>query len=153
MICHECQGNYAEKTGKYTLDDPYFGAVSAQGKYYECDKCGDVLLTPEISEALDSARDNLKQELLKKRPLGDFLSAAETASFLGISRQALNKNRRIRHGFIFQTAIGGFTVYLRQSVILYKEKGDGRFNLRDEAGTNSDAVARVTNRRTLTIAA
>lgn len=146
MKCNECQGNYVEKSGHYEMADPYVGTISVQGKYYECDKCGDILLTPEISEAIDLARDNLKQELLKKRPLGDFVSASETASFLGISRQALNKNRRIRHGFIFQTAIGGFTVYLRQSVILYKENGDGRFNLRAPERIPSDEDVKTTDR-------
>ena len=57
------------------------------------------------------------------------MSAAAAADLLGVSRQALHKHRRIRKGFIYQTELSGKTVYLRESVELFKKTGDGRFSL------------------------
>jgi hypothetical protein len=62
-------------------------------------------------------------------PISAFLSSAETAAVLGISRQALHKHRRISRGFIFQTTFGGSKVYLKESVEHFRKKGDGRFKL------------------------
>ncbi len=129
MKCAECSGNYREKSGFLEVIDPYLGPIAASGIYDECETCGDILYTIELARAIDAARKAREQELLKQMPIGDFLSAAETASLLGISRQALNKHRRIRRGFIYHTTIGGFTVYLKKSVIQFKETGDGRFPL------------------------
>ncbi len=62
-------------------------------------------------------------------PISAFLSSAETATILGISRQALHKHRRISRGFIFKTSFGGNQVYLKKSVKRFLEKADGRFKL------------------------
>jgi hypothetical protein len=130
MRCYQCGGTYIETSDRYEIVDPYVGPIAVQGvTYFKCDKCGDVLLTAEMSQALEEARNNRRQGLLNQLPIGDFISASETASFLDISRQALHKNRRIRHGFIHQTTFGGVTVYLRKSVIQFKRTGDGRFPL------------------------
>ncbi len=130
MRCYECGGTYSEKSDLFEFVDPYVGPISVQGiPYFQCDQCNDVLFTVEMSQALEEARNNRKQELLNQCPIGDFISASETASLLGISRQALHKNRRIRHGFIHQTTFGGATVYLKESVIQFEKTGDGRFPL------------------------
>lgn len=130
MRCYKCGDAYRETSELYEFVDPYVGPVSVQGvPYYKCDQCDEVLFTVEMSQALEAARNNREQELLKQIPIGDFMSASETASLLGISRQALHKNRRIRHGFIHQTTFGGATVYLKKSVIQFKRIGDGRFSL------------------------
>jgi len=57
------------------------------------------------------------------------VTSSEAARILDISRQALHKNRRIKNGFIFHTRFGNGIVYLRKSVELFKETGDGRYPL------------------------
>jgi hypothetical protein len=130
MRCYKCDGTYLEKSDLFEIVDPYVGPISVQGiPYFKCNQCDDVLFTAEMAQALEEARNKRKQELLNQFPIGDFISASETASLLDISRQALHKNRRIRRGFIHQTTFGGAIVYLKKSVIQFKKTGDGRFPL------------------------
>jgi len=130
MDCLECGATYTERTGTYSLVDPYVGEIILDGlSYYQCDKCGDVLYSAAMAQEIDSQRNKRIHELIHRFPIGDFITAAETASMLGISRQALHKNRRINHGFIYQIECGPTTHYLKQSVQQYKKFGDGRFPL------------------------
>jgi len=130
MNCLQCGGTYTEKSGVYSLTDPYVGEIIVHGvMYYQCDKCGDILYSEAMAQAIESERNERIHELLSWFPISNFISAADTASILGISRQALHKNRRINHGFIYQTKCGVFTLYLKQSVQQYKRTGDGRFPL------------------------
>jgi hypothetical protein len=82
-----------------------------------------------MAQAIELERNKRIHEILSQFPISDFANAAETASVLSISRQALHKNRRINRGFIYQTKFCGLTVYLKQSVQQYKKAGDGRFPL------------------------
>ena len=130
MHCYECGDTFKEKSGLLEVTDPYVGTIAIQGvPYYKCDKCDVLLYTEEMSRAIETERTKIINELLSQFPIGDFISAAETASMLGISRQALHKNRRVNHGLIYQTSFHGFTVYLRQSALQFKKTGDGRFPL------------------------
>lgn len=130
MKCDECGGKYRDVSGDLERDDPHVGSfVVTDVHYRRCDTCGQVLLSPETAKVIDERRNERKDELLRARPLRDFLTAAETATTLGVSRQALHKHRRIRRGFIHQAAFGGGLVYLKDSVELFKATGDGRFPL------------------------
>ena len=130
MDCLECGATYTEKAGIYSLTDPFVGQIIVRGvSYYQCDNCGNILYSEAMTQAIESERNRRIHEILNRFPIGDFLSAADTASMLGISRQALHKNSRINHGFIYQTKFGPITLYLKQSVQQYKKIGDGRFPL------------------------
>ena len=143
MDCLECGGTYTEKSGIYSLADPYVGQIVVQGvSYYQCDKCENILYSAEMAQAIESERNDCIHKILKRYPIGDFVGAAETSSMLGISRQALHKNRRIKHGFIYQTKCGPITLYLKQSVQQYKKTGDGRFPLRSHSYVSSTAYVR-----------
>jgi hypothetical protein len=130
MDCLECGGTYTENSGTYSLVDPYVGEIIVQGvSYHQCDNCGNILVSREMAHAIESERNKRIHEILNRFPIGDFVSASETASMLDISRQALHKNRRINHGFIYHIKFGPTTFYLKQSVQNYKKLGDGRFPL------------------------
>lgn len=130
MNCYECGGTYQVKTDLLGVDDPYVGTIAIDGvTYYQCDQCDDILYTEETSRAIEEERNKRIHEILIKFPIGDFISATETASMLDISRQALHKNRRISHGFIYQTKFAGVVVYLKPSALQFKKTGDGRFPL------------------------
>jgi len=130
MNCYECGGTYQEKTGTLQITDPYVGLVSVRGVlYYQCDKCNDRLYTEEMSQAIEAKITKRTHKILNQYPISEYIGATETASLLGVSRQALHKNRRISHGFIYQIKFNGNTVYLKRSVLQYKDTGDGRFSL------------------------
>ncbi len=130
MKCYECGGTYRETTDLLIINDPYVGQMPIKGiPYYTCDKCQDILYTEEMSKAIEVFRDDRINELIRNFPVDAFLSTNETIDMLGISRQALHKNRRISKGFIYSTNIGNLTVYLKKSVLQFKETGDGRFPL------------------------
>lgn len=145
MDCLECGGTYTEKSGTYSLVDPYVGRIVVQGvSYYQCDKCEDILYSAEMAQAIESQRNKRIHEMLNRFPIADFIGAAETASILGISRQALHKNSRINHGFIYQTRFRPITLYLKQSVQQYKKTGDGRFPLQSHTYSPSTPYTRST---------
>lgn len=145
MNCLECGGTYIEKSGTYELVDPYVGRITIEGvPYYQCDKCEDILYSEEMAQAIESQRKNRIHEILIQYPISDFINATETASILGISRQALHKNRKINHGFIYQAKFFGITVYLKQSVQQYEKTGDGRFPLYSHGYSSSVEYVKYT---------
>ena len=130
MDCLECGSTYTKKSGIYSLTDPFVGQIIVRGvSYYQCDNCRNILYSEAMARAIESQRKQRIHELLSQFPIRDFINSADTASILGISRQALHKNRRINRGFIYQLKFGLLTLYLKQSVYQYKETGDGRFAL------------------------
>lgn len=130
MNCYQCGGVYEAKSDSLKIFDFYVGRIEVRGiPYYQCRNCNDILYTEEMSRAIETERTRRIHELLIQYPLADFLNSTQVSSMLGISRQALHKHRRIKHGFIYQTKFAGITVYLKQSVLRFKSTGDGRFPL------------------------
>jgi hypothetical protein len=130
MECDKCEGTYKESKDRLEVNDPYVGLIVVQGiPYYKCDRCNDLMYTEEMALAIESAIKTKMRETLQEFPMKDFVNGSETASILGISRQALHKNKRINHGFIYQITFGTNTIYLKQSVLIFKNTGDGRFPL------------------------
>ena len=131
MKCTECGGEYKkQKDEKYRVDDEFIGTFYVNDvEFLKCDKCGEVLLSPEAMLKIEKEEARVLDALLQAMPISAFLSSAETASVLGISRQALHKHRRISRGFIFQTSFGGNRVYLKKSVERFRDHSDGRFKL------------------------
>lgn len=135
MRCYECGGEYVSKTEALPLTDRYIGPfIVGPLEYMRCEGCGDLLFSPDASQCIEAARKAALDGVLQSQPISAFISASATASFLGISRQALHKHRRIRRGFIFHTSFDGNIVYLKKSVKLFAESGDGRFVLCRPAG-------------------
>ena len=127
----ECGGEYIKKHGPLEIQDPFVGTVRLDDiDYEECDRCAYLILPLQTAKVFDAHAEALLDETLKKQPIQDFYTAAETAAVLGITKQALHKNRKVRHGFIYHITLGGMAFYLKRSVALFKEKGDGRFLLR-----------------------
>jgi len=137
MNCAECDGIYIEKKGSVTLPDRILGEFEVHGLSYEqCPECGDLLFSMPSARKIYQARKQQIDAALKAQPLRNFMTCTEVATFLGMTRQAVHKNARIRRGYILQTTFNRKTVYLRESVLRYKFRGDGRFSLRP-AGAHS----------------
>lgn len=149
MNCYQCGGVYERKSDLLTVFDFYVGRIVVRNTpYYECRDCHDTLYTEQMSRAIETQRNRRIHELLGELPLADFVSSNEATSILGISRQALHKNRRINHGFIYQTEFAGVTVYLRDSVLRFGRTGDGRFPLQSHTYSPSTPYTKPTVRFT-----
>lgn len=132
MRCLECDSQYVEKVGTIAITSDYVGDYRVENvKYFECPVCGKRLFPKETAIKISEKEKGIQRELIKKLPVGDFIPATEAAKVLGKSRQALHKNRRIRKGFVYFIERGGKRLYHKKSVEMFKQSGDGRFNLMD----------------------
>lgn len=133
MKCYNCGNDYVAHNGSLAIRDEYIGVFTVYNlSYMKCGQCGDRLFTPEAAKQIENSRDTALSAAIVSRPIKNFISSSEAAIILGISRQALHKHRRIRRGFIFQTRFDGKKVYLKESVLRFKQTGDGRFPLTDD---------------------
>ncbi len=150
MKCGSCGAELVSVAGPLRLSDGFVGPYVANVRdHLECAVCGEILIPGEAAAVVDAARLRRLEELLLTRPLGDFVTASQAAEMLGVSRQALHKNRRVRNGFIFHVRFGENVLYLQQSVELFKELGDGRFPLFAVAGTTPEEVDQYTDSEAL----
>ena len=130
MKCADCGGEYISKSGAFLTSDPVVGDFTVDlDEYLKCSGCGEVLLDHQSCKQLEARCGELMREIIMSQPLGDFITASDTAKMLDMTPQALKGHRRIRRGFIIQTEFCGKTVYLRESVERFKKTGDGRFFL------------------------
>ena len=128
MKCYNCGHDYAAHNGSLAICDEYIGAFTVHNlAYMMCGQCGDKRYTPAAAKQIENSRNAALSAVILSHPIKNFISSSEAASMLGISRQALHKHRRIRRGFIFQTQFDGKKVYLKESVLRFKQTGDGRF--------------------------
>jgi hypothetical protein len=121
-----------EKRSQLYLNDLRFGDFVVSGvRFFKCPRCGELLLPPKTLDAIEEKRNILLQEYIRSLPFDDFISSTEAAALLNISRQALHKHRRIRRGFIYSTiGTDGKIRYVKTSVLMYRDTGDGRYPLR-----------------------
>ena len=125
MKCPNCGSALKKRIGDIEVPDSRVGILAIhQAEYWECPNCGTKLYTPTTVAKIDDARKNKTEELIKEQPIGNFITLTEAARIIGISKQAVHKNRKI-----YGIKLGGKPVYLRKSVVMYKEIRDGRFAL------------------------
>jgi len=133
MRCYNCGEKYRKHHGNLTLDDKYIGSYNIVNvDFFKCQNCGKILLPEKTLSKCEYELKRIRDELVRKFPIDEFISSTETARILNISRQALHKHKRIRRGFIYSTKFAGKIFYLKKSVLIFKEKGDGRFVLKDD---------------------
>jgi hypothetical protein len=131
MKCVVCGGNLSNKIGDIKVNDPYVGEfIVEKAQYSICENCGDTNYAIETTKIIDSIRNDILRQKIEEFAIGEFIGSKDAADFLGITRQALSKNKRIRRGFIYMVKKGSeCTLYLRRSLIQFKETNDGRFPL------------------------
>jgi len=130
MKCLKCHVALKFTQGELTLSRKHLGPVSiANSTWYECPKCGDKSYPDTTATAIDQAFHDKLTSLILGRPFTELIEEKEVAEILGVSVQAVNKNRAIRGGLIWKAVRNHKTWYLRKSVERFKETGDGRFSL------------------------
>lgn len=138
MRCYECGGTYKKHIGSLNLHNKFIGNYEIFNvEYYKCDNCGNLLFPKETTFKIEKKEQERRDSLIKQLPLEEFIFASEAAKILNISRQALHKHRRIRRGFIYSILFGRKKLYHKKSILLFKERGDGRFPLTDEVPSNN----------------
>ncbi len=130
MICLDCGISAVEYTGNLTLHNRTIGDFTvSDATYQECPRCGEQFFSPKTLDSIEATEKEIKEYRLSQYPIAAFIGATEAAEMLNISRQALHQHRRIRRGFIYSVRFGGKIAYLKESVELYRDTGDGRFIL------------------------
>ncbi len=130
MRCRDCGEGYIPKIGGLKQQDKVLGDYIVPGAEYEqCNGCGKILYSQSTIKAIELFEAKRKQRLLLQIPIGEFISAVETAQILGCTKQALSKHNRIKRGFIHFMKFKNQLLYLDKSVLLFKETGDGRCSL------------------------
>jgi len=130
MKCFECGSDYIEFFGPLSIQDDVVGEIRVNPvKFYRCQQCGELLLPEETIDIIEQEREKIKDYLIGRLPLDEFITASEAADILKMSRQALHKHPRIRRGFIHSKTHGGRRLYHKKSVEQYKRHKDGRFSL------------------------
>jgi hypothetical protein len=134
MKCLECSGSFLEKQGDLSLPDEVLGNLTIYNvKYYRCSNCREILLPPKTAKEIEKERERRIDEIIRALPICDFVSSSEAAELLKITRQAFHKNRSIKNGLIYSATLSGKLQYVRKSVLLFGEKGNGRFQLIKQA--------------------
>lgn len=138
MRCYECGSVYVDTTGDLKMSDDVIGDYFLRGvKYKKCQQCGKILLPNETWEVADNEYERVKEELIGKLPISEFIFAADAYSILNITRQAFHQNRRIRNGFIHSISKNGRKMYHKKSVELFCQNNDGRFVLHNDPAGDS----------------
>ena len=135
--CYEC-GAYMKIRREYAWENKFLGEFSIscnENEYFYC-SCGDELIALSLLERVEQEEQKRIEQLLLNSVDCDFekyknelIPCNELGRVLGISRQAISKNRRIKT-LIYKVIINNETFYLRESAVLFKKHGDGRFDLR-----------------------
>ncbi len=132
MRCLDCGIEAIERTGDINLNIKTIGDFTVSNvTYLECPECGEQFFSPETLDVIEKKEREIKEYLIGQYPISDFIGADAAAEILGVTRQALNKNKRIKRGFIYSRRFDGKIAYLKKSVELFNEIGDGRFELKD----------------------
>lgn len=141
-ICCHCGKKMIQKD-TYIENDKYLGVISIPNvKYYVC-LCGEESISGEILQKVDEEYARLLSELLLKRlsSMNDinkqFIPNRELVAKLGKTRQAIAKDFMLPRR-IFNIVLFGQRYYLRESVELFVQTGDGRFPL-----VNKDDIIEV----------
>jgi hypothetical protein len=111
------------------------GEVSILGIKYEiCMSCADITLSYEEGQKANRRLKAKEKEALECLPFKSFITMNEAAEILETSKQAFNKNSRIKRGFIYFVEMDGRKYYLKDSVLQFKENGrDGRIKLKKKS--------------------
>ncbi|MGD9973213.1 MAG: hypothetical protein AB7S77_09150 [Desulfatirhabdiaceae bacterium] len=130
MKCYNCGGTYIQYHGDIRLFSEFIGDYDVKAvTYHKCSQCGELLFPDKTARIIESIENEIRNQKIANLQVKDFVSATEASKILGISKQAFSKHPRIKKGFIYSVSVGGKKLYHRDSVLRFKENGDGRFKL------------------------
>lgn len=131
MRCLNCGGKFENHNGSLKIENSIIGPFSIYDIEFEkCNECNKIRYTATTAKIIEERREKILAVKIGKLPVAEFIPAIEAANLLGISKQAFNKHRRVKKGFIYSFEFNdGRRMYHKKSVELFKQTGDGRFSL------------------------
>ncbi len=133
MKCGLCNNELILKRGDIEFNSRSLGRILVPDlKFHECEMCGDKLLSPKESDKAIKYIADRENQLIKKLPIEEFIAANEAAKILNISKQAFSKHPKIKRGLIYSVKIGNRKYYHEESVRLFKEIKNGKFQLTEQ---------------------
>ena len=138
MKCYNCGDEFVLFTGSLELPSNVLGSYTIDNaKYFKCVNCGEIFLSDESWCSADKKESQLITEFIGNLAFNKFIGASKAASILGMSRQAFHKHKRIKRGFIYSITLERHKYYHIESVKLFKNTGDGRFQLYQSTTTTT----------------
>lgn len=130
MRCYECKVKLEKKYGQLDLNRKGIGDFKVnKAHYFICPSCQATSFPVETIVLIEKEENKIKNEMLGRHPIAEYITSVEACEILNISKQAFHKNKRIKKGFIYSFNCKGKKLYLKKSVLLFKKNGDGRFSL------------------------
>ena len=150
--CYECGGEMQQRSF-YCWEDKFLGKMEVNaeaGEYFYCAECGSEELSYSLMKKIESVEQERIEQLLLQRVGGSMKAYKENlvrnkdlVALLGKSRQAIQQDHKIKTLIFHHIEKSGEIVYWKPSVELYKETGDGRFDLSSSESAYTD-VSRFT---------
>ena len=128
--CVRCGKETTRKAEDYPCFSKVLGYILAPRVEIDvCLECGHRSLSPEAEQEVNSWLKIREQAAICSLSAEQLLSAGQAAEMLGVTKQAFSKSPKVKKGHIYFTTIGNKKVYFRSSVELFKETGDGRYQI------------------------
>lgn len=144
QCCH-CGRQMRKKKG-YTWNSEFYGRIILpDAEYWHC-SCGADEISHETHQTLEEITRQRCSELLLQRlhSLDEinhlYLQNKELVKKLGVTRQAIAKNVLLPQK-IYNIILFGQRYYLRESVDLFLQTGDGRFPLHKKTGKKAENIS------------
>ena len=140
MRCINCKIGMKRVSDSVVFPSKVLGDVSVPNiKMDSCTVCEYKLLLPGESDKVIDYVLKRESERTGMLPASGFVTEKEVAEILGETKQGVNKNKKIRSGFILFTYLSGRRLYLKKSVEMFKVRGDGRIFLGQSLASSKPA--------------
>ena len=143
--CYNC-GKKMYTVDQYHWHDEFLGdfIIPCDNKEYSFCVCGEERLAYSLCLKIEKAEhDRISQAIMNMahnnlHELEELvITGHDLEQIMKVSRQAICKNRKLKT-LVFNFVFKGKVYYLRKSVMLFLEKGDGRFDLSQYVYTATD---------------
>lgn len=135
-ICYNC-GKEMRSDNQYRWHDDFLGefAIDCQPEEYSYCDCGEEQLAYSLCLRIEQEEQNrISQAIMNMahnnlERLDELVATSrDLESIMNVSRQAISKNGKLKT-LVYHITFKGKIYYLKESVNLFKKKGDGRFDL------------------------
>lgn len=128
--CTRCGEKTIRTSDDYLCFSRVLGyALAPRVEIDQCSNCGLKFLPLEAEKEVYRWLSIHEQIAIDSLSGDQLLSAGQAAEILGVTKQAFSKNPKVKKGHIYFTSVGNKKIYFKSSVDLFKDSGDGRFQI------------------------
>ena len=128
--CTRCGAKTIRTSDDYLCFSRVLGyALAPRVEIDECSGCGLASVSSEAEKEVYRWLSIHEQIAIDSLSGDQLLSAGQAAEMLGVTKQAFSKNPKVKKGHIYFTSVGNKKIYFKSSVELFKDSGDGRFQI------------------------